>query len=130
VADPHSTQSLSELLSNLARDFGALVRQEVRLAGAEMTLKARSAGRGAMLVVSGGVLTAAGLLSLVGAGIAALSAILPVWLSALLVGVAVLVLGFSVARAGLAHLRRIDPLPEQTIATIREDVNWVKEQAQ
>lgn len=130
MADPHSTQSLSELLSNLARDFGALVRQEVRLAGAEMTLKARSAGRGAMLVVSGGVLTAAGLLSLVGAGIAALSAILPVWLSALLVGVAVLVLGFSVARAGLAHLRRIDPLPEQTIATIREDVNWVKEQAQ
>jgi hypothetical protein len=129
MADAQSPPTVGELLTTLARDFGTLVRQEVRLASAEMTAKAHSAGRSVLLVATGGGLGAIGLLALVAAGIAALDLLLPLWLSALLVGLAFVAAGYVVVHIGLEKLRRIAPLPEQTMATIREDVAWVKEQA-
>ena len=129
MADQQSPPTVGELLTTLARDFGTLVRQEVRLASAEMTLKARSAGRSVLLVATGGGLGAIGVLALIAAAIAALDLVLPLWLSALLVGLALVLAGYAVAHIGLEKLRRIDPLPEQTIATIRDDVAWAKEQA-
>jgi putative superfamily III holin-X len=129
MADIQAPPTVGELLNTLARDFGTLVRQEVRLASAEMTAKAHSAGRSVLLVATGGGLGAIGLLALVAAGIAALDLLMPLWLSALLVGFALVVAGYLVARLGLEKLRQIKPLPEQTIATVRDDVAWIKEQA-
>ena len=129
MPDAQSQPTVGDLLTTLAKDFGELVRKELRLASAEMTLKARSAGRSAMLIALGGGLGAIGVLALVAAAIAALDLALPLWLSALLVGVSLVVVGYVLAHSGMQKLRKIEPLPEQTIAAIREDVAWIKEQA-
>jgi hypothetical protein len=121
--------SVGELLGTLARDMGVLVRQEVRLVSAEMTLKAKSFARNTLLVVLGGALGIAGLLVLIAAAIAALDTILPLWLSALIIGVVILGVGYLFIQKGLNAIRHIDPLPEQTIETIKDDVAWAKEQA-
>jgi|SRR6478735_1869440 len=129
MPEEQPSPTVGELLSTVARDFGTLVQQEVRLAKAEMALKARNAGRSVLLVAAGGGLCAVGALALVAAAIAALDLALPIWLSALLVGVVLVLAGYLVLQLGLQKLSRIEPLPEQTLATIRENAAWAKEQA-
>jgi len=129
MPDEQSSPTVGELLAVAVRDFGTLVQQEVRLAKAEMALKARNAGRSVLLVAAGGGLCAIGILALVAAAIAALDLAVPMWLSALLVGLVLLLAGYLVLHLGLQKLRQIEPLPEQTLASIRENVAWAKEQA-
>lgn len=120
--------SVGDLLGNLARDMGVLVRQEVRLASTEMTLKAKAFARNTLLVVLGGALGIAGLLVLIAAAIAALDTLLPLWLSALIIGVVIIAVGYAFIRKGLNAIRHFDPLPEQTLETLRADLAWAKEQ--
>jgi len=129
MPDEQSSPTMGELLATAVRDVGTLVQQEVRLAKAEMALKARTAGRSVLLVAAGGGLCAIGILALVAAAIAALDLAVPMWLSALIVGMVLLLGGYLVLHLGLQKLRRIEPLPEQTLSTIRENVAWAKEQA-
>jgi len=120
--------SVGDLISTLARDMGVLVKQEVRLASAEMSLKAKVFARNALLLVLGGALGTAGLLALIAAAIAALDTVLPLWASALIIGLAIIFIGYAIVRKGLNAIRHLDPVPGQTVDTIRADVAWAKEQ--
>lgn len=124
----HEEPSLGELFSKLARDTSNLVRQEVALARTEMTQKASAAGRDAGMIGAGGAIAYAGFLALLAALIIGLGQIIPVWLSALLVGVAVVGVGALLVVQGLNALKRINFAPEQTIQTLKEDAEWAKEQ--
>lgn len=126
--DGKSEPSVGELLRALARDTSVLVRQEVQLASAEMTLKAQSFARCAGTVAFGGAMALVGLAALVFALIFGLQAWLPLWLSALLVGLVVSGAGYGFVKKGLGAIRKIDLLPEKTIGTLKDDVGWAKEQ--
>jgi hypothetical protein len=128
MSDELSQPSLGALLKSLADDLALLLRQEAQLVGAEMTSKARRAARNLLLVAAGGAIAFAGVLALLAGAIAALCSVLPLWQSALVIGFAVLVIGAAMTLVALARLRSIDPLPQQTIASLREDVAWAKEQ--
>lgn len=120
--------SVGELVGTLARDTGLLIRQELKLASTEMTLKAKAFGHNAGLVMVGGALLLAGLLALMAATIAGLVALFPLWASALLVGLVVLAVGAALVLRGYGMLRHLDPVPERTMVTIADDVAWAKEQ--
>ncbi len=121
-------RSLGELFADLASETGNLVRQEVQLAKTEMTNKVTSAGKDVGLVGAGGALAYAGLLAVLGGIILGLGRIMPLWASALLVGVIVLGVGYMLVQKGLTALKRIDPTPRETIQTLKEDAQMVKEQ--
>jgi hypothetical protein len=123
-----SEPSAGDLLAALARDTGTLVRQEIQLASAEMTSKAKTAAGHIGLLATGGALAHAGLLALIGGLIVGLGGIIPMWLSALAIGAVVLSVGYGLVRYGLSALRQIDPVPEKTLATLKDDTTWVKEQ--
>jgi hypothetical protein len=53
---------------------------------------------------------------------------MPLWLAALAVGLVLAGIGYAVIQQGLKGLRRLDPAPRQTIATIKDDIAWAKEQ--
>jgi xanthine/uracil permease len=120
--------SLGELFSMLAQQSSALARQEVNLARTEMSQKAAAAGKHAAVVGAGGVLALGGYLALVTALIIILDLWLPLWLSAVIVGVLLAAIGFVLIQQGLKAIKRIDPAPRQTVATLKEDVAWAKEQ--
>ena len=85
MADPRDEKSLGELFSELAGQTTALVRQEIQLASAEMTRKARTAARHGRLIAAGGVLLhLSGIAALVGV-LAALQPLLPLWVAAAIV---------------------------------------------
>jgi hypothetical protein len=107
----------------------ALARQELQLARAEMTEKGRKAVPGI------GMIGAAGAVGLLAAGaltaclVLALDRTMANWLAALLVGAVYAMLAGGLYLAGKARVQEAGPLiPEQTIETIKEDVEWAKTQ--
>jgi len=122
-------RSLGELFTDLTRELTTLVRQELLLARTELGQKAVRVGRDVASVAIGGAVAYAGLLAIIAAVIIGLADLgLPWWLSALLVGVAVALVGYFLIQRGLSALRREDLTPRQTIETLREDARFVKEQ--
>jgi fatty acid desaturase len=121
-------RSLGELLGDLARDMGVLVRQEVQLATTEMTHKASRAAQEVGTIVVGGLVAYAGLLAILAAVIVGLAAAgFGWWQAALLVGVIVAVIGGLLVQRGLAALKHADLAPRKTMETLKEDTQWAKD---
>lgn len=121
-------RSLGELFSELARNTSTLVRQEVELAKTELTQKAAQVGRDAGMIGVGGVVANAGLLAIVAALILVLGQVISLWLAALIVGVIVAGIGYAMIQGGLSALKRANLKPQETITTLKENVEWVKDQ--
>ena len=120
---------LGELMKQLADQTSRLVRNEVRLARAEMTEKAQAYGRaGAMLGAAAVVGLLAGF-ALTMFLIYLLKLALPLWAAALIVTVVYAVIGFALFAAGKKKLDEArTPVPEQTVESVKEDVQWLKTQ--
>jgi hypothetical protein len=121
---------LGEVAQDLTRDLSLLVRQEVELAKSEMAQKGRVAAPGL------GMIGGAGVVGLMAAGavtaflILALSIVLDEWLSAMIVGLALAGAAYVLAKRGKERVAEAgSPLPEQTIETVKEDVEWTKTRA-
>jgi xanthine/uracil permease len=121
-------RSLGELFSELAQETSTLVRQEVNLARTEMTQKASRAGKHIGILAAGGAVAYAGLLAILAGVIVLLDNVMPLWLSALLVGIVVAVVGYVLVRRALEALKRDDFAPRETIETLKEDQRWAKDQ--
>ena len=122
-------RSLGELFTDLARDTGTLVSQEVALAKTELTATASRVGKDLAVLAVGGLVAYAGLLAIIGGVIAVLAANgVPLWVSALVVGAIVAVIGAVLVRRGLAALQREEWAPRQTMESLKEDTQWAKEQ--
>ena len=120
-------KSLGELFGDLSRETTQLVRQEINLAKTEMTQKATRAAKDVGRIAVGGFLAYCGLLTLVGAIVFALVALgMPAWGAALLVGLAFCGGGALLAMQGVKALKNIDPIPQQTVETLKEDQQWLK----
>lgn len=124
--DPRQ-QSLGELLKRLADQTSRLVRQELRLARAEVTEKAQGYGR------AGAMLGAAAFVGLL-AGFAVtlffvylLRLAMPLWSAALIVTVVYGVVAFALFKTGQKRLQEAaPPVPEETMDNVKEDVEWLK----
>ena len=122
-------RSLGQLLGDLSRQLSTLVRQEIDLARTETTARVSAVSRDAALIGAGAALGYAGLLFLLAALVALLiQAGLDPWLSALLVGAAMLAIGGALAWRGREGLRTTNVVPERTIGTLKDDAEWAKEQ--
>ncbi|MDP9411838.1 MAG: phage holin family protein [Actinomycetota bacterium] len=121
-------RSLGELFSELAQDTSTLVRKEVQLAKTEMSHKASRVGKDVGFLAAGGAVAYAGLLAILAGVIVLLGQAIPMWLSALLVGLVVAGVGYFLVRRGLDALKQEDLAPRQTIETLKEDGQWAKDQ--
>ena len=122
-------RSLGELLGQLTQDLSLLMRQEVQLVMAEMSQIASRATGDLVKVGAGGLVALAGGLTLVAALVLVLVEIgVAPWLSALLVGGLFTVIGFVMLKGGLQQLKRVEVAPQRTIQTLKDDVQWAKEQ--
>ena len=122
-------RSLGELFADLARETGTLVSREVALARTELTEKAAQVGKDIAFLAIGGLVAYAGLLAIIAAVILVLAANgVPLWVAALIVGLAVAVIGYVLVQRGLTALKRHDLMPRQTIESLKEDTQWAKEQ--
>jgi hypothetical protein len=144
-------QSMGDLLKQLSEETKTLVRQELELARSEATrageavvtlarqelqlAKAEMAEKGRRAGPGFGMVGAAGVVALLAAGaltaffILALDGAVPNWLAALIVALAYAAIAGALYYAGKQRVQEAGPLvPEQTIETVKEDVEWAKTQ--
>lgn len=127
VRSPVSDASAGQLASEVAKDLSTLVRQEIALARAELQRDAKSAGVAAGAFGGAGF---AGYFVLVFLSLAlmwGLDNIMPLGWAAVVVAVLWGILGAVLALVGRSKLKQVDPKPERTIETVKEDVAWVKD---
>ncbi len=123
--------SIGELFSKLSNETSTLIRQEMELARAELTEKGKEAGKGA------GLLGGAATVALLGAGaitagiVLLLDLAIAAWLAAIIVGLVYVGVAAIVGLKGRDSIKAATPpVPEQTVETVKEDVEWAKTRAQ
>ena len=121
-------RSLGDLFSELASETGTLVRQEVALAQVEMTKKATRVGKNVGYLVVGGAVGYAAALTLIAALVIGLSYFIPAWAAALVVGVIIGIAAFVMISSALTALKNTDLAPRETVETLKEDAQWLKNQ--
>lgn len=131
-------RSLGDLFAELATETSQLVRQEVALAQTEITNKATRVGKQVGYLVVGGAVGYAALLVVLAAvtmGLGRIIASMTGWteltsaaLAALIVAVIVGVVAYSLVMSALAKLRETSLAPNQTIESVKEDAQWLKNQ--
>ena len=105
------------------------MRQELELAKAEMTEKGKQAGVGAGLLGGAGVAALLALGALTACLIALLDTAMATWLAALIVTAVWGAIAAVLALRGRDRVQDAGPaVPEQTIETVKEDVQWAKTQ--
>jgi len=118
---------IGELVKDLAGQTSTLVRQEIKLAQAELTTKGKVAGRGAGMLAGAAVAALLMLGALTACLIAALDTAMPLWLAALIVTLLWGLIGAVLAMRGRKELQHATPpVPEQTVETVKEDIQWAK----
>jgi hypothetical protein len=120
---------LGELLKQLSEETTRLVHQELELAKAELTQKGKQAGVGAGLFGAAGVVGLLSAAALTTCLILLLDMAMPAWLAALVVAVVYAGVAALLALRGRDRVKQaVPPVPEQTIETVKEDVQWAKNQ--
>jgi hypothetical protein len=126
---PQDSRGIGDLLGDLGSQVSTLVRKELDLARVEITASIGRLGRGAGMAGVGGALVYAGFLALLGAAVLGLIELgVDPWLAALIVAVVGIGVGAILASSGVKQLQGTDITPTQTAATVRENVEFVKEQ--
>jgi uncharacterized membrane protein YqjE len=129
--DSGAHEPVGDLVQRASQQLSQLVRDEMRLAQAEMTEKGRRYGKGGGLFGGAGVLGVLTLQALVATVIAALSLAVDVWVAALIVtGVLAVVTAVMAALGRKQFSKASPPTPERTVDSVKADVAAIKESAQ
>ena len=122
--------STGQLIGQLTEQISRLVRDEARLAQAEVTQKAKNLGVGAGLFGGAGLVAFFGLAALITTAILALALVLPAWLAALIVAVVLFAIAGVLALVGKKDgPKGSPPVPTEAISSVKTDIATVKESA-
>jgi uncharacterized membrane protein YqjE len=124
------SHSTGDLVKQLSEQTSTLVRQEIELARAELTEKGKVAGQGAGMFGGAAVVGLLALGTLTTTIVALLDKAMALWVAALVVTVVYGAIAAVLAMTGRDRVKQgMPPAPEQTVETVKEDVQWAKSQA-
>jgi Putative Actinobacterial Holin-X, holin superfamily III len=119
-------RSLGELVKEITTDLTTLMRKEIDLAKAEMKEEAIKAGKGAGIIGGGAFAGYLAAVVLTFAAVFGLSYVIGMALSAVAVGVVLAIVALVLIKRGQAKLRTVEPKPERTVETLKEDAQWAR----
>lgn len=123
-------ESAGQLLKQFSEDTATLIRKEMELAKAELTEKGKKASKGAGMFGGAGLFGLGAFAALTACLILVLAEAMDAWVAALIVAA---VYGAVAGVLALQGKQKVEeaapPQPEQTIETVKEDVQWAKRQA-
>lgn len=132
--DTRRAPTLPSLFSDLLRQATRLVQQEAALAKAEMSEKINHLGLGIGGIAAGGAVIFAGFIILLSSAVNALAPYLPpkmaAWLSPLIVGLVIIIIGYIIYASGKKALDASNLKPSRTVESLQQDGQMVKEHVQ
>ena len=119
--------TVGELVARVSDQFSRILRGEIELIQVKLADKAKHVGIGAAFLAVAGLLALYALGVLIAAAVLGLAVALPAWLSALIVGVVLLLIAGVAALIGKKKLEQGEaPSAEETKANLKADVDAVK----
>ena len=120
--------SLAELVGRLGDQLSTLIRDELRLAQAELQAKGKKAGVGVGMFGGAGMLVFYGVGLLITAATLALALAVEPWLAALIIGVVLLAVAGILGLLGKQKVQEaIPPVPQEAVQNVKDDIAVMKE---
>ncbi len=120
-------RSFGTLFSELSEEIKQIVREELVLLKNEMADKMVHVVKDAVFIAAGGMVLYTGFLALIASFITGIGIGTALWLSALIVGLVLAVIGYVLILKGLRDLKQQHFVPSRTIASIKAESRWIKE---
>jgi F0F1-type ATP synthase assembly protein I len=120
-------RSLSALLSDVTTEIATLFRKEVELAKAETTDQVSRAAKAGAMLGAGAVVGLVALILVAFAAAWGLAEVVPTGVAFLIVGVVFGIVAAVLASAGKKKMAAVDPVPTQTVGTLKTDVQVAKD---
>jgi Flp pilus assembly protein TadB len=121
-------RSTAELVKTASEQISRLIRDELKLAQAELAQKGKHAGIGAGLFGAGGLIALYGVAALLTAVVLLLAYVMPAWVAAVIVGVLLLGVAGVLALVGKKQVQQATPaMPEDAVRNVKADVHAVTE---
>ena len=121
-------KSLGELVSQMTHDFSELVSTQIELAKVEITHEVTKARKGAGMLTGGALAAYLAILLLSFAAAWGLDAVMPTGWAFVAVAVAWGVVAAVMLTSGKKRLSAVQPVPPHTKASLKEDVEWARQQ--
>jgi len=122
----HEEPGIGELIGEITTDLSRLFRQEVELAKAEVKVEAKKAGKASGMFAAAGLAGLMVIILLSFALVYALDAIMPQGWAAVIVAVLWAIVGAVLFLRGKKQMATLDPVPHQTVDTLKEDAQWIR----
>ena len=125
--DPRQERTLGQLVASATQDLSTLVRSEIALAKAEVSVQLKKAGVGGGLFAGAAVLAFYSvyfIFTTIAEGLQALG--VARWLSFLIVTVIILLMAAVLAMLGRRKMATVNPTPEKTISEAQETIAGLK----
>jgi len=123
---PYEDRTFADLFQGIVQKVQEIIRSEVRLARAELTVEAKKTARASVVLGAGVVLALYSIGLLLLAGVYALSVASPPWAAALVIWAIVSAIAVLLLMSGRARFRQIQTTPDTTIQSVKENVQWLK----
>ena len=124
-------QSTAALIRQASEQVAHLIRDEMRLLRIEMNEKRKRATKGASMLGAAAVIVLYAITVLLAAAVFGLATVLPMWLSALIIGGFMLVIEVILLLIGRSSLKKaVPPVPKDTMDSLKSDIAAVRERAQ
>ena len=130
IVNPPGERPLPELLSDVTTKLQALVRKEIELGRAEIKQEVDKAVKGVTAFAVAGVVGLLAAVALVFAAAWGLSEVVPEGVAFLIVGVFLLAVAGGLFAAGRKKVAQVNPVPQRTVETVKEDVETAKDSLQ
>jgi hypothetical protein len=119
-------RSLGQLFSEMTTEVSQLFRSEIELAKAELKEEAKKAATAGAAFGAGGFIAYLGVILLSFAAAWGLAAVIPDGFAFLIIGVAYVLIAAVCFLVGRKRMQEFSPVPEETVETIKEDVQWAR----
>ena len=119
-------RTISNVLQDILRNLQEIVRSEVRLAKTEIRDEAAQAASSLLWIIAGAVGALCSWMFLSWTAAYALATFMSMWAATLVVAVVLASVASVLLAVGLRRFKRIQPIPERTIETLKENLEWMK----
>jgi uncharacterized membrane protein YqjE len=120
---------ITAILHDIVSDIQEIIRSEIRLAKVELGEQAGKAGKAAGMLAAGGIIGLYALGFLLLACVYALAIVLPSWAAALIVCVICASIAGALMVIGRKRIKQVQAKPDRTIANVKENLQWAKNQS-
>jgi uncharacterized membrane protein YqjE len=120
-------RSVSDVLQDILRNLQEMVRSEVRLAKVEIRDEVRRAVSSSIWIAAGVVGALSAWIFLLWTVTYSLATRMSMWAATLVVAVVMACIASVLVIGGIRRVRRIQPIPERTVESVKENLEWMKQ---